>query len=244
MMFEGIESDEYDSDEFYEEVIGCKKCCAVELPDDFDPNKPPTTGEEYLQHVMYETQNYKAISTDTVLKKKVNEFPLLPEEPTYIVPESSLLPSREWNEQKLAEFIKFRKYIHSKLPPPHLRTAGDGMWMKKIDVEYPKFSVVSKLSLSTLANLSEALADRLDDIKRGHTIPDKVSVWIYTVLALLQVPLLASDIGSVRLIAKRCTELRAQLPADASAEMYNNLNFIICIIGLCFNQGDLISYAD
>lgn len=115
------------------------------------------------------------------------------------------------------------------------------MWMKKLNVEYPTFSVASRFSALTLARVTGALASRVYDVKNGATIPDTISVWIYMVLTLLHEPPLRNVINNLRVIARRCTDLRAQLPADAPSEMYNNLNFFICIIGLYFKQVDVIN---
>lgn len=65
-----------------------KKALHAELPEDFDPSKVPTNGEEYLHHVIYERKHCKKWVTVDIdrskLKKKTVEIHLVKTKSLYL----------------------------------------------------------------------------------------------------------------------------------------------------------------
>ncbi|XP_018321188.1 gem-associated protein 2 isoform X2 [Agrilus planipennis] len=111
----------YDSegDSSDSEIVIMKKCLDVELPPDFDPTKPPETGEEYVQYVMYERKMCKK----WVVAENINKTELEKNQTFYVTVNEgcvkapdSMLPTEEWQLEQLEKFSEFRKFITPSVP--------------------------------------------------------------------------------------------------------------------------------
>ncbi|GLV44506.1 Gemin 2 [Carabus blaptoides fortunei] len=224
-----------------------RKALAVQdVPDDFDPNKVPQTGEEYLHYVMYEARQCKEWVTASIDKGKLRQKqPLFIEEPTgFISAPSEMLPSLQWQQKTVSDFSAFRLHIQKlKLDNPiESAPAFNGesdQWLKKCSTA-PKLTDVLCLNQRNLCKILNFHLEWLENINNGETIAHEMGAWLYAILACLDTPLMPDTCANMREMARKCSQIRAALPTHATVTEYKPLNLFICIIARYFKNFDLV----
>ncbi|KAK4875988.1 hypothetical protein RN001_012410 [Aquatica leii] len=233
------ESSDYESDcEF-----NSKKFFSVELPDDFDPSKPPSTGEEYLQHVVYEARKCQRVASVNVDSRKFeqNQTIWVPNtDNSYVTAPKSMLPSKAWQENIVKEFSEYREYVSSRLPKtPNPNKSDYSFWVQKMSTEYPQLTVISDFNCCDQSLILEQIIHKLQNIESGCSIDNLLGCWIYNILSILDKPMNPDKYLLLRDLSRLCSVIRSKLPNDASSDLYVPLNVFICIVGRCFGQLDL-----
>lgn len=217
------------------------------------------TGEEYLHHVIYERKHCKEwVTVDidrtkfeskrTVLVEEVTQHVvknamrtknLLQEEP---VPKAheSLLPSKDWQQQQIKDFLLLRKYVAEKAQAePQVNLIHESHWEDKLSNDKPTFSEIVDLKQSAKLRLLQFIYKKLCSIPEGYSIHYNVAKWTYALLAALELPLSPINYHELRLFAKELARIRSHLSADSNKDDSVPLNLFICLIGRVFGQLDL-----
>ncbi|KAJ3643479.1 hypothetical protein Zmor_026188 [Zophobas morio] len=219
-----------------------KQALHVEFPDDFNPDKVPQTGEEYLQHVIYERKKYKQWVTVDIDRSKFKNQQTLKVEVGNSIKKapSMLIPTREWQMAKIEDFTNFRKFIHFKITKElTVNSFNEESFIEKTQTEYPVFSEVTVYTQAAKMRMLYLISRHLETVPVGASIGEKMGAWIYAILTLLEKPLSPDFCYSLREFAKKCLVIRSNLDEEASEELYNPLNLFICIVGRFYNQLDL-----
>ncbi|XP_017769586.1 PREDICTED: gem-associated protein 2 [Nicrophorus vespilloides] len=227
-----------DSDSSDCETGMLKRALHVDLPADFDPNKIPQNGEEYLQSVMFETkmcQKVVMVPLDERKKKNVNYTLPVREECTRAPNE--LIPSLEWQEEKVKDFEKFRKFLASKnLADGRFVEIITDRWIPTLRERTPRYTEIVEFNQPSKIKLLQVI---LDEIERSSTLGYNMSVWIYAILATLELPLFPEICHQLRELARKCSKIRANLTTGHNEETLNELNLTICLVARYFRQLDL-----
>ncbi|XP_015793312.1 gem-associated protein 2 [Tetranychus urticae] len=67
----------------------------------------------------------------------------------------------------------------------------------------------------------------------------QLAVWIYSLLACLDIPLHSETVSVIRELSRACSIIRAKHKQIEDKSLVTSLNLIICIIGLFFGQLDI-----
>ncbi|XP_032592314.1 protein Gemin2 isoform X2 [Drosophila grimshawi] len=143
----------------------------IREPDEnFDPQKPPQSGEEYLMHMIYERKRCPAVVTkrSTKIKNNVasNGFELLTSPP--LPPHKCLLPTPEWRQAQIKCFKEARRRVGAlrrelsvqhydqSIEPP--LTTDVNKWQQFCREQQPLLSTLLRLSQSDLELLLEMLS--------------------------------------------------------------------------------------
>ncbi|KAF5280990.1 hypothetical protein FQA39_LY05195 [Lamprigera yunnana] len=232
---------DYDSEE---EFYNKRKWFDVQLPDDFNPSKQPTTGEEYLHHVMYEyKQCKKVVSAERnfpKFKKTVVPFESFMKDNNFIAAPKTLTPSAEWQEKMIKEFTEYKEYVLTKLSAtPNQQNHDYSIYSEIMNTEYPEFNVICDFDCRDQSLIMETINSKLENIGPGLSVDKLLGCWIYNILATIQKPLNPDLCVLLRQLSRVCSKIRSKLPPDALTNLYVPLNLFICIIGKYFGQLDL-----
>lgn len=104
--------------------------------------------------------------------------------------------------------------------------------------EQPCFSKLCKLSQAVKIRMFGVIIKYLDNIEPGLNIPNNLGIWIFALLALLDIPLSPNDCYVIREFGKRCLAIRSKLLVS-DVNCGSELNFFICVVGRFYNQLDL-----
>ncbi|XP_044271635.1 gem-associated protein 2 [Tribolium madens] len=219
-----------------------KQALHVEFPENFNPNKVPQTGEEYLQHVIYERRQCKTwLTADIDRSKFLNQQTLKLEVGNRINKGSPLLlPSKKWQTQKIDEFTSFQKFICFKIDKEStVSSFNEETFLNKVLLQDPQFSELAAYTQAAKIRMFQIISKHVNSIPKGESLGKKMGAWIYAILTLLEKPLSPDSCYTLREFAKRCLDLRSNLDEHASEELYMPLNLFICIIARFYNQLDL-----
>ncbi|KAH8374080.1 hypothetical protein KR200_011766 [Drosophila serrata] len=226
----------------------------IREPDaNFDPEKPPESGEEYLMHMAYERKRCPAVVTKRSSKIKdcvgnntlqIMENPALP-------PFRCLLPTPEWRQQQVKSFqiarsqvLILRKelaqnnYDQGAEPP---LTSDQEKWQEFCRNQQPLLSTILHLTQNDLEQLLEMLSNWLQAEEVDLLQDVWLARWLYATLVCLHLPLEPYVFSTLRYIARSCIHLRNQLKAEESqrAAPYNLLLTLILDV---FAQTDFKEY--
>ncbi|XP_034481584.1 protein Gemin2 [Drosophila innubila] len=243
----------------------------IQEPDEnFNPQRPPQTGEEYLTHMLYERKRCPAVVTKRSAKIKNNvvnngfEMPVSPPLP----PHKCLLPTPEWRDAQVTSFkeartrvIRLRTELHAQnyeqnIEPP-LTTDVD-KWLVFCQEQQPLLSTLIRLSQSDLELLLEMLSKWLQQPDESPVPTDEASTsssgkhldlvedswmarWLYATLVCLHLPLEPHVFSTLRYIGRSCVLLRNELQ-EQELERAAPYNLIITLIVLVFAQSDFAVY--
>ncbi|KAJ8983820.1 hypothetical protein NQ317_008946 [Molorchus minor] len=228
------------SDGEYDGIL--KRALEVKMPDNFDPNSIPQNGNEYLHHVIYERSRcQKCVTVDIDRSKFKNKQTFrVQEEPIMKPPPRNFLPTSEWQIEKIKDFTDFRQYVHSQiLEGSNITSFDDDNFIEKAKNETPIFSEITQFSQSCKITMLRIITNYLDSLQPGESIENKLGTWIYAILTLLETPLSPDYCYSLRELARKCSNIRSNLPENTEESLYVPLNLYICIIAIYFNQLDL-----
>lgn len=152
---------------------------------------------------------------------------------------SQVVPSKEWQYNKLTDFQDFRHYLYSNIGEQSVTSFDEAYFLNSITTELPVYSKLSKLAQCAKIKMLELLTRHLASLKPGISIGDNVGMWIFSILALLDIPLSPNDCYVMREFAKKCLYIRSNLSDHSDRNSALALNFFICIVGRFYNQIDL-----
>ncbi|CAH0554345.1 unnamed protein product [Brassicogethes aeneus] len=233
----------YESDSSEDEKCNglMKKALDVELPDNFDPNSVPQTGEEYLHHVIYERSKCKAWVTAKVDSDKFKHkqtFKINVDENVVPKINKDLLPTKEWQTKKIRDFTEFRTFIESQIESEgDITCFNEETFTERVLNEKPTFSELIQYAQYSKVRMIQIISRIFDNL--NNELNSNLGSWIYGILTLLEEPLSPSTCHTLREFAKKCALVRSKLPTDASKELFVPFNVYICIISRYFNQLDL-----
>ncbi|XP_017072170.1 protein Gemin2 [Drosophila eugracilis] len=227
----------------------------IREPDsNFDPKKPPESGEEYLMHMLYERKRCPAVVTKRSPKIKDNtgntfemlDNPALP-------PFKCLLPTPEWRDEQVKSFQAARSqvlvlrrelanhnYDQSAEPP---LTSDQEKWQQFCRNEQPLLSTLLHLTQSDLEHLLEMLSKWLKDPDSPVDLLQDVWLarWLYATLVCLHLPLEPHVFSTLRYIARSCIHLRNALKVE-EVQRAAPYNLLLTLIIQVFAQSDFKDY--
>ncbi|XP_063803574.1 gem-associated protein 2 [Pseudophryne corroboree] len=103
----------------------------------------------------------------------------------------------------------------------------------------PLLSIVSRMSQATVTSVLEYLVNWFEE--RDFT--PELGRWLYALLACLEKPLLPEAHSLIRQLARRCSQVRAEVDHKED-ERVSALNLFICLVGRYFEQRDLADSND
>lgn len=210
------------------------------LPANFNPNKIPETAEEFLQYCCYERSLMKPWTTATIDPSRLHHVEIreFKEEKLPNSVASHLLPTQQWQKEKLEEFREFRDFIQSRMEITSKDVLREIDFKEKIVSSYPPYEEVMKYSQADKIKALELINVYLDTLDDGTCFENYVGVWIYSMFSLLDTPLISDDCHVVRTLAKKCIQLRSNYK-ETDVKMFHPLNLFICIVSKFFGQLDL-----
>ena len=100
--------------------------------------------------------------------------------------------------------------------------------------ERPLLSYLTKYKPNQIITLLETQAEWVQDL--GEVSSDQC-LWIYALLGLVEKPLHADDVSTIRSLARVAKTTRAAL--TGTGQSVTHLNLLICIVANYFEQKDL-----
>ncbi|KAH8332257.1 hypothetical protein KR074_012011 [Drosophila pseudoananassae] len=229
----------------------------IREPDsNFDPSKPPETGEEYLTHMLYERKRCPAVvtkrSSNISDQASVSSLDML-ENPD-LPPFKSLLPTPEWRDVQVNCFqaarskvlvirmeLSAQKYDQSAEPP---LTSDNDKWKAFCRQNEPLLSTLLHLTQNDLEHLLEMLSKWLQEPSPPVDLLQDawLARWLYATLVCLHLPLEPYVFSTIRYIARSCIHLRNQLKEEEvlRAAPYN---LLLTLIVNVFGQNDFKEYV-
>ena len=253
-----------DSDQELE--IGPQQALPVADFDNFDPSKPPVTGEEYLRRVQLEANNCPAIVVADIETSKYDDNRSSIADSTESAQVTSIFPIQI--QQTLTDDFKslHRRVEHlrcklesaGKLNHRVHRVSDENHWKSLcLDAHFDRVedgcdtdegSKSEKQVKNGSPSVSTLLALSQEDLLQlleyqSNWIPQygfshDNALWIYSILSCLQIPLNGDAYSLLRNVARAIVK---QIHSKATAgESSISAHLIICVIARCFNQWDLI----
>lgn len=156
-------------------------------------------------------------------------------------PKNSIKPTLAWQHEQVKDFLQLRQFVNLSIQnEPNADLGHESHWHQAILEEIPTFVQITCLKQSAKLKLIHIIGWHLDTIKAGHeSMSSNVGLWIYSVLAALELPLSPSDCHDLRELARKLALVRSFVDEDAPESSYVHLNLCICLIARCFGQLDL-----
>lgn len=118
---------------------------------------------------------------------------------------------------------------------PERDLVRESLWKKLILTQKPKLAQLTCLKQREKVKLLNLIYGYLS-ASREDEIKSNVGIWIYSILATLELPLSPSDCHELRELAKVLAVIRSRFKSNSEATY---LNLCICIIAKVFGQMDL-----
>lgn len=136
------------------------------------------------------------------------------------------------DEEGWKKFCLGENVYHS--PTPRLNDSNNP-GLDYVKVGFPPFlSIVSRLNQASVSTVLEYLINWCEE---REFVP-QLGRWLYALLACLEKPLLPEAHSLIRQLARRCSEVRANLESKED-ETLSALNLMICLVARYFEQNDL-----
>lgn len=149
----------------------------------------------------------------------------------------SMLPSMSWQLETIKDFTKFRKFMSKELENYPNSKKKDNL--AECLTGLPKLATVAALTQEDKIKVLETILSQLNNIKKGKPMATVEGVWIYSILATLEIPLCPDTCHILREVARKCSQIRSSLEKSAVEKDYVTLNLIICLIARFYRQLDL-----
>lgn len=238
------------------------------LPSNFKPVVAPTSAEEYIQHVVWEARQCKAVMTVDLEEHKLNKPIAVVQKQVKATAPKGFTPSLESQQNLMASFSKLRAHIailraSGKIPRPPIVLPGIKKreeWCKLCfgnsfqlallkqssqDSMQPQLIEGQQPLLSILLNIKQK---GIENLLEWHAqwlevlgFSEAQGRWFYALLACLEKPLTPESCSQIRHIAMMCAKIRASLET-ADHPHLSQLNVIICIVARYFCQEDLVDH--
>lgn len=198
-----------------------------EIDENIDLSLPPASGEEYIKRVVIEAQQYADVVVADIeqerLKKPTVDIELLA---GCVEAPPCLGPTLEWQRFQVSDFSDVRLYISQLrneiqtckrkwrrpeiiLPTVHNQAGWISMCTGRESKEEeitPTLNTVLCLNQPTVEQVLEYLVEYVEDKGRiGH----RLGQWIYSLLAVLELPLNPDTCSCLRSLARACSIIRA-----------------------------------
>ncbi|XP_062129452.1 protein Gemin2 [Drosophila sulfurigaster albostrigata] len=239
----------------------------IQEPDEnFDPEKQPQNGEEYLMHMLYERKRCPAIVTKRSAKIKsdvCNNIEMVASPP--LPPHKCLLPTPEWRNVQVKSFQEARQRVTTlrgeldaqhydqKVEPP--LTTDAAKWLQFCQQQQPLLSTLLRLSQNDLELLLELLCKWLQPEQESSDEPSTsasaqpfdlwrdtwLARWLYATLVCLHLPLEPHVFSTLRCIG-RAAVLHRNMLQETELERAAPYNLIITLIAQVFAQSDFAVY--
>lgn len=155
-------------------------------------------------------------------------------------PKNSIKPSTAWQQEQVKDFLQLRKFVNLNMQnEPDKDLGQESHWHQAILEEIPTFAQITCLNQSAKLKIIHIIGWQLDMIKEGQSMGSNIGLWIYSVLAALELPLSPSDCHDLRELARKLALVRSNLDENTPESSYVHLNLCICLIARCFGQLDL-----
>ncbi|CAH2176098.1 Gem-associated protein 2 [Caenorhabditis elegans] len=228
--------------------------------DDVDMTSPAMSAAQYLRQMQAERRGTKNVvriaqkspdSTSPEAKKQKQWLESVGyQEVKKIETPSPLIPSEEWRQEKCRKFEETRAKMALKIEKfspmriDRLNSPEEEEWHEiLLEKCLPEFQDIAgnflnhtgtPPALRMLSQLIEYLVDW--SIEEGLNRP--IREWIYSLLAVIDLPLVQDVVSALRRLVKECRSLRSELSIDRKSEA-NEFSLFITIITIFFGQKDL-----
>ncbi|KAG7466233.1 hypothetical protein MATL_G00162710 [Megalops atlanticus] len=235
---------------------------------DLDLSGPPRNPQEYLRQVQLEASLCPDVVVAQIDPKKLKKKQTVNVALTGCqAAPVGFSPSLRWQQQQVSNFSEVRQSINKHrqhwkaqalddnviMPKPDdeegwkkfclgeniyyntTPTQSDDPGLDYVKVGFPPFlSIVCRLSQ---ASISAVLENLINWFGEREFVP-QLGRWLYALLACLEKPLLPEAHSLIRQLARRCSEVRANLETKED-ETLSALNLMICLVARYFEQNDL-----
>uniref|UniRef100_A0A8C7GKK0 Pinin, desmosome associated protein n=1 Tax=Oncorhynchus kisutch TaxID=8019 RepID=A0A8C7GKK0_ONCKI len=209
--------------------------------EDFNLNEPPRNPQEYLRQVQLEASLCPDVVVAKIDPKKLRKKQSVNVSLTgcQAAPQG-FSPSLKWQRQQVSNFSEIRQpkqdaeeqwkkfclgeffYLNS----PPIDPGAEDRGLDYVKVGFPPFlSIVSRLNQATISAVLEYLINWFEE---REFVP-QLGRWLYALLACLEKPLLPEAHSLIRQLARRSSEVRANLESQED-ERLSPLNLMICLV--------------
>lgn len=219
--------------------------------EEYDPDIPPTSGNEYLRRVQLEAYSCPDVvvanlDTSKFTSRQTVRFD---DSSECAPPPDGFAPPLEWQRQQVANFSATRQLLarHKALMkknkakcPVRLPRADDKERWRNVcytsapPAIAPLLSIVAAMPQHTVDNVINYNTQWIQEKGFCH----EMGVWLYALLACLEKPLHPEACSNIRALARACASARRSL-ASKTDERLLPLNLVICLIARYFSQQDL-----
>uniref|UniRef100_A0A0A9WBZ2 Gem-associated protein 2 n=2 Tax=Lygus hesperus TaxID=30085 RepID=A0A0A9WBZ2_LYGHE len=218
----------------------------------YDAQDLPTNGHQYLHRVMKEAESLPVIVVADVNRKRFEskQNVYVAQLEVFDIPEK-YLPTRDWQNQQEQDFEKTRRTL-SKMrcrrgAVPDFKIPDvidpndewfDFIW--KTDIKEPVLHLMLAFNQPSLDRLLHLFKRWLEEDKIH--LDSNVCLWLYSIFACLEIPLLPSTFSALRSLAQLAIKQRARMVQNEESldeKEIAHFNLLICIVGRYFKQTDL-----
>uniref|UniRef100_A0A3P8XH36 Gem-associated protein 2 n=1 Tax=Esox lucius TaxID=8010 RepID=A0A3P8XH36_ESOLU len=241
-----------DVEELMPRLLPVETC---EIVEDLNLNEPPRNPQEYLRQVQLEASLCPDVVVAKIDPKKLRKKQTVNVSLTGCqAAPPGFSPSIKWQRQQVSNFSEIRQpkqdaeeqwkrfclgenvYLNS----PTNDAGGENPGLDYVKVGFPPFlSIVSRLNQATVSAVLEYLINWFEE---NGFVP-QLGRWLYALLACLEKPLLPEAHSLIRQLARRSSEVRANLE-NQEDERLSPLNLMICLVARYFDQNDLADKED
>uniref|UniRef100_A0A8C7TMU0 Gem-associated protein 2 n=1 Tax=Oncorhynchus mykiss TaxID=8022 RepID=A0A8C7TMU0_ONCMY len=218
--------------------------------EDFNLNEPPRNPQEYLRQVQLEASLCPDVVVAKIDPKKLRKKQSVNVSLTgcQAAPQG-FSPSLKWQRQQVSNFSEIRQSISKHRQHWSGHALDDNVLMPKQDSEeqWKKFCLGENVYLNSPpidpgATISAVLEYLINWFEEREFVP-QLGRWLYALLACLEKPLLPEAHSLIRQLARRSSEVRANLESQED-ERLSPLNLMICLVARYFDQNDLADKED
>ncbi|CAB1331115.1 unnamed protein product [Coregonus sp. 'balchen'] len=219
--------------------------CGTDTGEDLNMNEPPRNPQEYLRQVQLEASLCPDVVVAKIDPKKlrrkqtVNVSSISKHRQHWsgqALDDNVLMPKQDSEEQWKKFCLGENVYLNS--PPTDPGSEDPGL--DYVKVGFPPFlSIVSRLNQATVSAVLEYLINWFEE---REFVP-QLGRWQYALLACLEKPLIPEAHSLIRQLARRSSEVRANLERQED-ESLSPLNLMICLVARYFDQNDLADKED
>ncbi|OVA11713.1 Gem-associated protein 2 [Macleaya cordata] len=223
--------DEDSDDDEYDNIQ--RPAFFVEGDPDFDSG-PPQDGLEYLRRVRWEAAQIPKVKVAKLDSSKLNneQTVYMPEIPDIAKCPQHLQPSKDWEDEFLADFSELRlalSHLEGSKSFPHLSIAevDDGSRCSR----NPTVSIILGMESVSRASM---LRRCIKSLETKISLHRNDCAWIFALCAAVDIPLDADTTAYLRGLLRKCASLRAgKSELDDEVVM---LNMLVTVSGRYFRQ--------
>ncbi|KAF6198419.1 hypothetical protein GE061_008167 [Apolygus lucorum] len=201
---------------------------------DYDSKELPVNGHQYLHRVMKEAKSMPVIVVADVNRKRFESKQNVYVHPIEVfdVPEK-YLPTKYWQNQQERDFGIIRKTVlkmrnrrqsTTSFKIPDVMESNDDWFdfIWKTDVKEPVLQLMLALNQPSLERLLHLFDRWLNEDKKIH-LDSNACLWLYSIFACLEIPLLPSTFAVLRNIAQLASKERARMGDSAASGQETNI---------------------